>query len=990
MLTSPTRINSFNKNIDFNLYDKQAKLEEYFANKSYTSFVEKQEGIAYNEFANKFYKARFSNSPAGVEIIKAITLNLTPIVGDTFYTYIKGEAGKVIDSKWTFFDELLQFRLAKYLEKIESGKGAKKAEAALRDACAEVGAEIVFTCLSYMLNNIGQERQDIIFKIARSIESDTILKREEQLLSERGKQRLGHAVELLKKGKLLKKDFLRTKDRLATADGIKRSDMQITNFENITKIVMSIFDLIVSTTGLFETETSYEFEKDRKVMLLKATDQYEVLKSKALDVMGTNAISETIMIVPPNKWTGKYTDNAYLTKKMGYKSSFVKLNSKKLWVEFQKEAGSMSSVFEAINLLQETPYKINMPILEAAKAIFEAGGGRLGIPLREREKLEEVFDLNAFDKVREECVEGKRNWKEFYKLQEKLEAIKAQIYDNQLVSDFINFNKTIEIAEILGENNAFYIPLNVDSRGRMYCLSKDLNYQRDDLNKGLIKFANTKKIGKKGHIWLAILGGANNYEKFEGVDLSKVNFDKRYEFVLDNEEAILACAEDPFQCDFWKNAENPFQFLAFCFEWKAWVDSGRSEDFETSYICYVDGTCNGLQHWSALLKDENLAELVNVKATAEPGDIYQKMADKAFDQILVDIERVYECAEDILSLYAEGEISFELFKILIQQIQALEAYLLFELGANRKVFKTPVMTSTYGVTPRGAKDQILKALKDVIIKLADQDEVVLSAIKDQRLWNMLAKYYTDTLRGVLAVEMPSLTYGMEYLKVLAEFLAKSYPYLTWSTPDGFKVFQKYNKTEEKKINTLLTGVLKINGKDVERLYETNLETLKQFMPDFKVKEKKELDILNERSFLNQKSEIEESNIGKHVNAISANFVHSLDATHARKTALKAYDAYGIEDFAFVHDSFGTHASSIPSLSKAIRETFHELYAETDLLGDFFDKVCMNLEDEVVLNLKETLLKKFEDKEGVMDAQTFKLKKGKLNLEEVLKSNYFFA
>ena len=75
---------------------------------------------------------------------------------------------------------------------------------------------------------------------------------------------------------------------------------------------------------------------------------------------------------------------------------------------------------------------------------------------------------------------------------------------------------------------------------------------------------------------------------------------ERIEWTQKHEEEIVASAEDPFENKFWSQADKPFQFLAFCFEWKNFLEIGY--DYECPIAVAVDGTCNGLQHFSAMLR----------------------------------------------------------------------------------------------------------------------------------------------------------------------------------------------------------------------------------------------------------------------------------------------------------------------------------------------------------------------------------------------------
>ena len=124
----------------------------------------------------------------------------------------------------------------------------------------------------------------------------------------------------------------------------------------------------------------------------------------------------------------------------------------------------------------------------------------------------------------------------------------------------------------------------------------------------MLSFSQGKAITKenKGDYWLAI-HGANQY----GED--KISFADRVKWTNDNESWIIDCATDPMLHRQWENASNPFQFLAFCDEWKRFKEQGYG--FVSHIPVNVDGSCNGLQIYSLMLRDSKAGKLVNLTPT---------------------------------------------------------------------------------------------------------------------------------------------------------------------------------------------------------------------------------------------------------------------------------------------------------------------------------------------------------------------------------------
>ena len=69
------------------------------------------------------------------------------------------------------------------------------------------------------------------------------------------------------------------------------------------------------------------------------------------------------------------------------------------------------------------------------------------------------------------------------------------------------------------------------------------------------------------------------------------------------------------------------EFLAFCFEWRDYLEGERNRTpYHSRLPVGMDGTCNGFQHFAALLRDQELAEWTNVAPGPLPADLYSLVA----------------------------------------------------------------------------------------------------------------------------------------------------------------------------------------------------------------------------------------------------------------------------------------------------------------------------------------------------------------------------
>ncbi|KAL7243170.1 hypothetical protein ACSBR1_015565 [Camellia fascicularis] len=148
----------------------------------------------------------------------------------------------------------------------------------------------------------------------------------------------------------------------------------------------------------------------------------------------------------------------------------------------------------------------------------------------------------------------------------------------------------------------------------------------------------------------------------------------------------------------WLGAEDPFQCLATCINLAEALRSSSPETTISYMPVHQDGSCNGLQHYAALGRDKLGAAAVNLVAGEKPADVYSGIAARVLDIMRRDAKK--DPATDPNASRA---------RLLINQV-------------DRKLVKQMVMTSVYGVTYIGARDQIKKRLKDRCA-IEDDDEL---------------------------------------------------------------------------------------------------------------------------------------------------------------------------------------------------------------------------------------------------------------------------
>ncbi|KAE8700156.1 DNA-directed RNA polymerase 3 [Hibiscus syriacus] len=230
----------------------------------------------------------------------------------------------------------------------------------------------------------------------------------------------------------------------------------------------------------------------------------------------------------------------------------------------------------------------------------------------------------------------------------------------------------------------FYYPHNLDFRGRAYPMHPHLNHLSSDLCLGVLEFAEGRSLGRSGLHWLKI-HLANLYSG--GVE--KLSHDGCLAFIDNHLDEIFDSAENPINDNrWWLTAEDPFQCLAACINLSEALKSSSPYSTVSHLPIHQDGSCNGLQHYAALGRDNLEAAAVNLVAGEKPADVYSEIAVRVHNIMKRDSNK--DPATNPNALLA---------KLLIDQV-------------DRKLVKQTVMTSVYGVTFVGAREQIKRRLAE--------------------------------------------------------------------------------------------------------------------------------------------------------------------------------------------------------------------------------------------------------------------------------------
>lgn len=618
--------------------------------------------------------------------------------------------------------------------------------------------------------------------------------------------------------------------------------------------------LFVESTGLVEFEERYEKRKHYKVLTptQELVDWIENTNEK-LEVMRPFFLP---MICPPKDWTN-ILEGGYISPYLK-KNKLVKNNNK----DYLKKLSTakMPMVYEAINHIQATAWQINSRVLKVVQDLWEIGSAVAELPDREDEALIPYpypeKDTKT-DSYTEEEIEVIKKWK-----RETYEIHKRNV---QKRSVRILVAQVLRIAEQFKKYEKIYFPYQMDFRGRLYPIPVLLQPQGSDLAKGLLRFAEGKKVDENSIKWLQI-HGANIF----GYD--KESYQKRIEWVLERHEILKAYVDNPLENRGWTEADKPFQFLAWCFEYVDYLNN--PSEFRTHIPIQLDGTCNGLQHYSALLRDPVGGSAVNLVNTEKPSDIYAKVAEKLEEKL--------------------NAIKNNKQPLFGNDIKLANDWL--NIGINRKLTKRPVMVLPYGGTLLSCREYIGEYLTDNYspnfiwehFKIGDNPTDCIYKVS---VW--LAKYLWESIQETLQAAI----IGMAYLRKLSRILTNKKLYLEWLTPAGLLIRQAYPARKQKEVKTELYGSIikvRVNIDD-----ESTLDSQRQ------------------------------------VNGVCPNFIHSLDAACLMLYLIKCKKA-GINSIMSVHDCYGTHATDTELSAKFLREAFVEIYRQP-ILESFTEDILATVE-----------------------------------------------
>lgn len=506
--------------------------------------------------------------------------------------------------------------------------------------------------------------------------------------------------------------------------------------DEIVKLGMGLLNVVLPVLDMFDTVEGNEFVGGS---VLRFTEEAQAEMDSMVEIQQWMHPVYQPMVTRPNPWTG-FNTGAYNDQRVAKTVKLMVTPNRKQRRLVDEAVKADAPFVSALNAIQDVPLRINTKVLEVLEHCFSNGIPVGKVPSHAVEVPKDL-DGKLAAKLRKDngATRAKRN------------AIRAVIAE---AKNYVDVD--------------FFQPHVLDWRGRVYA-KPGFNHQRSDFAKGLYELANGEVLNADGVYWLKWHVATTGAFKVDGVAVDKMPHDARVEWTEANLWMVRAISEDPIgSLELWKDADSPFCFLAACIALQAHFDSPET------YVCHiaiaVDGTCSGLQHFSALLRDPKGGSYVNLLPSERPGDVYAEVA-----------KIVTPLVEADLTDPEHGEIAAKWLKY----------------GIDRKVAKRATMTFVYGSKQKGFADQLVEDIIDVEGK--GRDIFGTEWATQVPAAHYLAKHIMTAVKATVKAAAEA----MEWLQKVAGVLARHNVPVRWVTPLGLPVENAYYKPNCKRVQTTL-------------------------------------------------------------------------------------------------------------------------------------------------------------------------------------------
>nr|QWO71405.1 RNA polymerase [Termitomyces sp. K1Ag] len=601
------------------------------------------------------------------------------------------------------------------------------------------------------------------------------------------------------------------------------------------------------------------------------------LDDKIVKLLGVDT-EKLVMICEPSKWDVSIIDSdRYIINEYG---GFLlnSINKNDFISKSQKNSGATKldnlKIIDTINYLGSIPFEINTQVLKHIMSLIVATERE---PLLyNQEKLNELIKLNIHPNTKD--IYNLNLSKKFGEVEE-IQKHNSQFYsDKTIITNALLFSSWCDSSQ----DNKIYFNYFIDWRGRLYTDTSYLSFQGSELARSLLLFKGGEVLTERGVEHLKIYT-ANCY----GHD--KKSYNERLDWTNKNLEKIISAPNLlnlKFECDlsdlpydqgtktrefynFMLKADEPFLFLSCCLELKNYY--ADPTHFVSKLPIYLDATCNGLQHLSAMINDTCLARYVNILHSNKdeiPKDVYNHMISYVKDKIQGYIKEDFSLA------------------------------ILENININRKFIKPGIMKISYGTTTRGITEQLrkdhfrqldlVKGKKLTFLLINNEfNNTKFDIYLNFKQLHALAK----AIHSVLYEVFPNLTILVKYLKDMNKLLKGLKLPAIWLTPAGLIIEQNYRPFISRELTTSILG-------------KRRSITLREF-------------------------DYTGIDLRRQNNAIVPNVVHSFDASNIALLVENISSSFSVNQINLltIHDCFATNANDVDDMILKVKLAFISLYSD---------------------------------------------------------------
>jgi DNA-directed RNA polymerase len=639
-------------------------------------------------------------------------------------------------------------------------------------------------------------------------------------------------------------------------------------------------DLLATLDDLFE-------QTDDNAVCLKLSERTD----RFLDGVIARGISNNPyifpMLEPPAPWTqvrrGPFSQTTWAsTHILERHASNIAVARKAI------EDGRMQPVLDAVNSLGRVPLRINSHVLH-----FALNRPDVAKPLPREPWLRDRF-------LRQEA---------------------GRLRYHQL---------NLGIARALDEHWGFYLPYDLDWRGRVYSISH-FAYAREDVIRALFEFAEGAVVENAGPIeesdclyWLkAHIAGMADGNTFSGNSKpSKLSNPERVAWVNANLLPLyylglmLVELEESLGANYLYGLDTPCQLMRACVDLVQYDrERARGAKFITHLPLKYDACCSGVGHMAAMVRSLE-GRFAKLTPDNSP-DLYSVVAEDCFfnNKIAGSIMRGPDdraiVKQPVMTHYygspTGGWVDTEAESR--RKEKATTDQPAPEDGRKRKFAKVPV----------GKTAQIVEKLKERG-KSGRGAKYLAAAVTASLRGRAPKRKYRRIIRQV-AGHTPECNEVLRFLRHIARVYVKYGKQMRWDTLCGLPVINSYYLPDEQTITTS-TLALRKDKQTGERKKVRVRKRMKRVVGD--------------------KDDIDKKGA---IKGAAPNFVHSIDACFLHMVA-NACAAEGIPLLP-IHDCFSTLAPFAARLNRILREQFIKLH-EHDWLADVLERARQELRKDAEL------------------------------------------